>query len=492
MNNRFTIFTFSICILISVLVYVGIAFNKVVPSGDETISYLCATGNQEHYQQVLDGQILNGNSQANDWQSFFKSSPTQFKNIAHDLTQTDLHPPLYFWLLHVFLYLPIPLFSAGVLLNLVLHLVTLYVFWRLLHELGLTPLVRCVTLLLWSLSAAVVAVGFYARQYELLALVHLLSVLFFIQYLQHKSWWRLGLLAVALTLGMLTQYLYIYFSVIYVLYAWFKHKNIKVLAAVVVAFVLVLLIHPGIIQQFQLQQARTVEVVLGDDLIARTGKVILAFIQVFLPVMAMKSFLMALPKIVVALVCCLVIAVVLVLMIINRHKLANIFVVNVPSVVMWLFMAGLILSIVPYLFKLLPFHAMGGQYFVLIYPFLFIVLASVITPYKKWLVAVLSIVIVGLLVQVFVFVRTQQQYQSLVTQIQSSQTIVINSVNRRAFPRFIPYLSTQQIIVKPDVKPAKQNGVLYMVEVKDANQPITANNMVRYNLQDGVVLDVGY
>ncbi|TAE85141.1 MAG: hypothetical protein EAY81_06775, partial [Bacteroidetes bacterium] len=102
-KNRSGIILFC-AVILSLLVYGYVYQVKLMPTGDETIAYLCATGNQGLYEQVnKQGGLYGKISGVEDWQSFFTIKQGAFERIAPDLVQTDLHPPLYFWTLHLVL-----------------------------------------------------------------------------------------------------------------------------------------------------------------------------------------------------------------------------------------------------------------------------------------------------------------------------------------------------------------------------------------------------
>jgi uncharacterized membrane protein len=78
---------------------------KTIISHDEAIAYLGATGNLGRYQAVQDGGVPGGEwITAAEWQSLLTiHSPLlpALQTIAGDQAAFDIHPPLYFWLLHL-------------------------------------------------------------------------------------------------------------------------------------------------------------------------------------------------------------------------------------------------------------------------------------------------------------------------------------------------------------------------------------------------------
>ncbi len=75
---------------------------------DDGISYLAAAGNLEVFQQITAGALppFNTWSPASNWQAFI--SPDQFLSfdrINSGLARTSVHSPLYFWLLHIWIWI---------------------------------------------------------------------------------------------------------------------------------------------------------------------------------------------------------------------------------------------------------------------------------------------------------------------------------------------------------------------------------------------------
>ena len=84
-------------------------------SHDDAISYLAATGHMGSYAtDIPAGRWV----PAQAWQAYW--TPDRFSvfgQIGRDLARYDIHPPLYFWLLHVWIQVTGVRLSAGPLLN---------------------------------------------------------------------------------------------------------------------------------------------------------------------------------------------------------------------------------------------------------------------------------------------------------------------------------------------------------------------------------------
>lgn len=495
MNKRFTFWTAVFCVFSTLLVYCLVMQVKLVPGGDETISYLCATGNQDYYQQLSSRQLPYGmESDAAAWKAFLSVRPGAAGRIAGDLVVTDLHPPLYFWILHGFTLLPVFLFHSGLWLNLLLHIVSLFLLKAVAGKLELSPMAVFFTMLAWSLSPAVLAVGFSARQYELLGCFNLLSVLLFLHY-RGSGDKRYGLfLLCSLTAGMLTQYLFLYFSLAYpgwaLLIARDRRLTLRLSVLILLAVLLTYAVHPGMLRQFALQQERSQEFGAAGDLVSRTGKVILSFVQVFLPVMSLKSLFLSLSPRLVALVCAVAGGMAGVLVFRKRKMLQHLLRVQLHPFISWMLVCSLGLIILPYLFFLTPFHAMGRHYFVLVYPFLLMAMGVAVAKHARLFAAVTGLFGAGLLIELAGLYRQQQSYRPLLSGLEKSDRVVVNTVNRRAFPRLIPYLDRQKVLMDEQALPGTATGRVTLFICEETTFPAGMEKDVfkKYDLEDGVVL----
>ena len=82
---------------------IGIA-TKARFTRDEAVSYLCAAGRQGESLLVIKHKDYpyGAWSKAARWKEFWKADKYFcFGLISSDLLQYDIHPPLYFWLLHI-------------------------------------------------------------------------------------------------------------------------------------------------------------------------------------------------------------------------------------------------------------------------------------------------------------------------------------------------------------------------------------------------------
>jgi len=146
---------------------------------DESISYLAAACHQGDYARITVyaeppfGRWV----AASDWKALLRPDRALcLGDISRDLAREDIHPPLYFWLLHGWtLAFGVGLWT-GLSLNIVLATLTgLAVFGLARRVLG-DPLAAVAVAGVWSFSPAAIRVFGEARQYELLALLAVVFV----------------------------------------------------------------------------------------------------------------------------------------------------------------------------------------------------------------------------------------------------------------------------------------------------------------------------
>ena len=146
-------------------------------SNDESVTYLSATGNQVKYAQLVkpDSAYLDNYVKAQVWKNCYVSNPPFcFKKIAYDLTQYDIHPPLFFWLMHLFILLFGFHVYTGLILNLITTLLTLFTLYKFSNYVFNNSFKSLLVCTFWFLSPAIVQTDLEARHYQLFALFTIL------------------------------------------------------------------------------------------------------------------------------------------------------------------------------------------------------------------------------------------------------------------------------------------------------------------------------
>jgi hypothetical protein len=228
--------------------------HKHTPSHDESISFIAATCHQGAYEREAP---TDKTVPAADWQRFWATGDGTlcFAAIGHGLANTDLHPPLYFWLLHVWSLVFGVGLSQGVALNCLLVVLTALALFGLGRTVFRSNAEAGALAALWVLSPATVAISTEARQYDLFALV---TVLFVWQLLRLEKHRRrdLVLLALLTAAGMLTHYLFVLVLVGALVIALLRRRFRATAVPMLGGLVLAALLHPGFTQSLETARNR--------------------------------------------------------------------------------------------------------------------------------------------------------------------------------------------------------------------------------------------
>jgi uncharacterized membrane protein len=169
----------ALALAVTVALRAGHLASKRVLEHDEAISYLSATGHQVEWAEATHGpKALAGRwVPARDWKRLIRpEGPVSFGTIRHDLAVSDIHPPLYFWLLALWMRLFPPAVWTGAALNLPMALAALAALFFLARRVMGDELLGAAVAFTWAVSPSVIEVSGLARQYDLLALVSVLAV----------------------------------------------------------------------------------------------------------------------------------------------------------------------------------------------------------------------------------------------------------------------------------------------------------------------------
>jgi len=280
-------------ILLIVGVFIGILLliwqaNEIpIISYADGVSYLSAMGNQGLYEN---NTLTSNWVFASQWKELWNESVFfQFDRIRYDIAHYDIHPPLYFWILHVWCNIVGVELSTGPLLNIFFHVMTSILIFLICIRLRCSYLIAVAVGLLWLLNGSIMSAAQETRQYSLLALSSVLYLLSLLVFLRKKSNWALPFITIAACMGMLVHYhfaLLLGVSVIY-LSIFFIIKNkwvyvFKFFAALGFAALIFLIIHPEFYVSFerQLYQAQVFSV---ENIIPRTLNCKSTLIELFKP-----------------------------------------------------------------------------------------------------------------------------------------------------------------------------------------------------------------
>ena len=152
--------------------------HKVEFGHDETISYLSAAGNEVSYDTAAGGVLTGRWVPASRWQAFLQKGPLlSYLRTRSDLAHDDMHPPLYFWLLHSWVYAIGLSPRSGPLLNVLLCVGTAVALFGLARRTLGDDTEASLVVALWLLSPVAIQITLLARMYELLALLAVLLLL---------------------------------------------------------------------------------------------------------------------------------------------------------------------------------------------------------------------------------------------------------------------------------------------------------------------------
>ncbi len=197
-------------VLIFVLVGLGIAIflPKIAAvtliDHDDVISVIAATCNQGHYRQfVPSGQWVS----ASEWQQYWQlRSFGCLDQISNDLVQYDIHPPLYFWLLHLWFCAFGVSIMGGLALNLILLVASAVVIYISCRLMSVSSFFSFTASLAWMLCLPSRTAGGVVRQYAFLSFLTAVLLLLVILWLKRGQARYVFGLGVVLAAGFLTHY----------------------------------------------------------------------------------------------------------------------------------------------------------------------------------------------------------------------------------------------------------------------------------------------
>jgi hypothetical protein len=343
---------------------------------DEAISYLCAAGKQGQYQE----RAANLAPPLGDWtpaaeiKRFFEPEQGPCPGrIARDLTETDIHPPLYFWLLHLWRLTVGVHVWTGPALNALIAAVGMLLLFGLARRVLRDDLTAAAVAALWLLSPAVIETCFEARHYDLLAACTIGYAWALLSCLEERDGVRparFAALSLATLAGLLTHY---HFTLLLAAGgAWLlialrtrRRPALNGLAAMALGGALFVALHPGFMAS--IQRAREQSQAGGaTELMPRLEAIVLCYSTFFVDT-AYNAWLAHkyLPPVGIASLLGLSAAV---LVIFRRNRRPD----GAPHAgcILYLFLTMAATNAALYLVGVSPKHAMGAMYLSMVWPFL--------------------------------------------------------------------------------------------------------------------------
>lgn len=421
-------------VVLSVSLKVVTVLNKTTYTHDEAISMLAATGHQQEYARIEQESARQATwSQAEEWKRLMQPEASLcFGEISRGLAATDIHPPMYFWLLHLVILVIGANLWTGVALNIVISLGTIFVLHRLASHLIDDARFASLAVLLWSVSPAVVMASSEARHYDLYTLIAVsFCYIFFLigSEPDTRVFRRSALLGLIAFIGLFTHYqfaLILLASIVAVfLFDGMRSSHAKrIVAAAIAAVVVFLAARPEIVdaltrQQFQKQSWEWTRV--GWRFVKALG----APLDFFMPTLAFK-------------VLALVVLVAIVLLALQRkgidftslkgevrsHAVRRLFFIP---------MICFAAIFVQYVSFLTPEHAMGGRYLSVLFPFVALALTILIRRFRdgEYLAATLALLMIaGSAVASFLLHARTENQRELAHRAQGYDVIVIDNAAR--------------------------------------------------------------
>ena len=179
---------------------------------DEAIGVLGATGHDIPFQTARVA-MSNRWVPASTWQSYLKvDKPFDFASVERGLSKTDVAPPLYFWLLHVWLLVFGSTTTTPMLFNIPIAMTTALAIVGLVRRATGNFALGAAAALAWALTLPAWTLSNMARPYDFLALCSVLIVWQTLRFLDENASrvWDTLLLGLAFAAGMLSQY---YFAI---------------------------------------------------------------------------------------------------------------------------------------------------------------------------------------------------------------------------------------------------------------------------------------
>lgn len=199
-------------ILTGALLQGVLASAKTTITHDETISYLSAVGRQGDFERIFRDNVYPANQWATvgEWQAWFAiDTPFSFRQIGLDLAESDIHPPLYFWLLHVWTGLFDVHPWTGPTLNMLLQAVGAWGLFMLARAALKDTQEALAVTFIWALSPAVLTAVLEARQYSLLGVCTIFFIWLVVRIAAQEGalpWGQWMLLLLATAAGALTHF----------------------------------------------------------------------------------------------------------------------------------------------------------------------------------------------------------------------------------------------------------------------------------------------
>ncbi|MCB8965963.1 MAG: glycosyltransferase family 39 protein [Ardenticatenaceae bacterium] len=296
-HNQLILATLLLILVATSSLRIVIIKNKTTMEYDEAISYLAATCNQLKFNHADFSPLPKA---ASAWKQYLSvEEPFCFDQIRLGLTTTDVHPPLYFWLLHLWVMAFGVHLWTGLVLNILIAVFTTTALFMLARHILQNSYEALLVTASYALNPSIILISKEARQYDLLILFLILTVWQIHILIDNKPIQsRHGiLLTLVLAAGNLTHYLFfLTVPLACFIYAIWQMKNRRhlwlVLLAILGSYGLAWLFNPEFWVNINRQSERFVSPT-WSEFSTRLGRTLAAFATFLYVVLPLIMLLLA-------------------------------------------------------------------------------------------------------------------------------------------------------------------------------------------------------
>ena len=432
---------------------VGI-IGKTTISHDEGISYMSATGHQGEYSRVRGGDYPFGAwVKASEWKRFIQIDKIFcFGQISYDLAHHDIHPPMYFWLLHLWsLMVGIQLWT-GPSLNILFVLIAAVFLFRFARYVLDDHLEAALVVFIWMISPAVLSISLEARQYDLLALLAIIFMYQIIKSADLTKRFKLPefiLLMISTAAGALTHYSFLFIVtgccgfLLIKLIREDRNRLIKSFVSIGFGYIISIFLNPGFYLAFVNQHADA-QPFRYAEIAPRIATISVSFLSFFF-----FPFRWMMYKYI-----CAILLVALIFIFFNIHRKER------PGImayfrkedfkihyIFFLFIWLVGSQIIAYLAFILPSHAVGERYYCMIWPAFACVVVFLLRLFGKLRLIFTILLCFGLFMAgSSKMLYTKCTNRSLEAILRNSRYFLIDNVARGVFPMFFWHLPDDKIV----------------------------------------------
>lgn len=492
MRLRMHCFLFILGIFYGILLLSWQAFSINEIDHDDAVSYLAATGHQGLYETDIPvGQWV----PAIKWKAYWTPSEFwNFKQIGYDLAFHDIHPPLYFWLLHIWLFIIGMDISSAALLNIIFLVLSVVFIYYSCIELRSDSRTAITASLLWFLSGSTLSVEVLVRQYCLLGLTVAFFLYSVLRFLNKESIKTNICLFVSIVFGLLTHYYFIlvFFALIFIfIIILIKEKKFSQLKQMIIssvsAILFSLIIHPHFYNSFIIQQNQRTAISLAT-LIFRLKNVINVLCEFFIPIYFVQNFV-----IIIVILLSIIASIMMFFWLKKKRAILSQQFISLN----WLPIASaLTISLMVfglYIFNFAPVYAMTARYIMILSPIYFVLLSQIlnliyVTKRKPALILFICLCVSQTIYgssTVYQYVsKAKKQYKTERILKEDEIPIIIDTLARGVIPAIIwhindktqIYAAYQKDILKefPDISSRNNTYLIYISHLRYGKK--TGNN----------------